>query len=271
MQRDRLRAKSQKETLLRKLSSHDYIGPLKRIRKKRHGTTASWLTETTAFKTWFAETKSSTLWLSGILGSGKSVVTAAAINELLCHSRRGKDHIGFFFCEYDNANSLSARIVLGALIRQCLTADTLSEVMESRLKNMFDGNEGLYPDIDDLAFLLGELTATSTSITFVVDGLDECARKERMILLNQLHCLVSTPKSLVKIFFSSRELVMRDIASVFDSCLQVTMDCAEARADIPTYVKDVVTEKIQIAELEVGSPQLIHEIIEALVKGANGM
>jgi hypothetical protein len=36
-------------------------------------------------------------------------------------------------------------------------------------------------------------------------------------------------------------------------------------------VKDIVTEKIQIAELEVGSPQLIHEIIEALVKGANGM
>ena len=57
---------AEREKLLEKLSLHDYIGALKRIRKKRHGTTSSWLTENKTFKDWVEDTNSSTLWLSGI-------------------------------------------------------------------------------------------------------------------------------------------------------------------------------------------------------------
>ena len=81
----------ERERLLEKLSPHDYNSALKRIRKKRHSTTSSWLAENKAFKDWFEDTKSSTLWLTGIrmtfpryflkyvlmsvvVGSGKSVV-----------------------------------------------------------------------------------------------------------------------------------------------------------------------------------------------------
>jgi hypothetical protein len=61
-----MQTEAEKEKLLEKLSSHDYISPLKRMRKKRHGTTSSWLSENEAFKAWLDDTKSSTLWLSGI-------------------------------------------------------------------------------------------------------------------------------------------------------------------------------------------------------------
>lgn len=41
--------RDRKEKLLDKLSSHDYFGALRRIRKKRHGKTSSWLSESKSF------------------------------------------------------------------------------------------------------------------------------------------------------------------------------------------------------------------------------
>jgi hypothetical protein len=55
-----------KTKLLHRLSIYDYISSLKRTRRKRHSTTGSWLSETKAFKDWLEDSKSSTLWLSGI-------------------------------------------------------------------------------------------------------------------------------------------------------------------------------------------------------------
>lgn len=57
---------AEKADLLGKLSQHDYLGPLRRIRKKRYSETSSWLSQTSEFKSWLAESKSSILWLSGI-------------------------------------------------------------------------------------------------------------------------------------------------------------------------------------------------------------
>lgn len=55
-----------KEKLLEKLSSYDYIATLRRMRKKRHGETSSWLSRTKTFTDWLEESKSGALWLSGI-------------------------------------------------------------------------------------------------------------------------------------------------------------------------------------------------------------
>lgn len=84
----------ERKKLLDKLSSHDYWSAMRRIRKKRHGQTSSWLSRSKAFTDWLEDANSSTLWLSGIrkiilsassfsqtlityvVGSGKSTVTS---------------------------------------------------------------------------------------------------------------------------------------------------------------------------------------------------
>jgi hypothetical protein len=55
-----------KAKLLDRLSTYDYIASLKRMRRKRYGATGSWLSSTQAFKNWLTDSKSSTLWFSGI-------------------------------------------------------------------------------------------------------------------------------------------------------------------------------------------------------------
>ncbi len=251
-----------------KLSFHDYIGPLKRIRKKRYRTTSSWITENEYFKDWLNDNKSGTLWLSGILGSGKSVVCAATLDDILCRPRRVNEHVVFFFCQFDNADSLMARTILGTLIRQCLSADTWSKAVEAKLRELFEGTS---PDAEDLEALLIEVASTSETIKIVIDGLDECSRPERLVVLRLLHRLMSASQSIVKIFLSSRDNMIGDIATVFDTCQQVTMGCEEARADISMYVNGIIAEKIEAGELEIGSVQLTKDVRNALIQESKGM
>ena len=61
--------------LLDMLSSYDYLGALRRIRKKRYGQTSSWLSESKVFKDWLEDANSSTLWLSGI----RKIISSSAL------------------------------------------------------------------------------------------------------------------------------------------------------------------------------------------------
>jgi hypothetical protein len=56
---------TEKERLLDRFSSHDYQATLKENRKKRHGSTCSWLMTLEQYKGWRDDAQSSLFWLSG--------------------------------------------------------------------------------------------------------------------------------------------------------------------------------------------------------------
>ena len=55
-----------KERLLNQLSSYNYLAALKQERKKRHGMTSSWLSQTSEWTEWAHSPLSSVFWFSGI-------------------------------------------------------------------------------------------------------------------------------------------------------------------------------------------------------------
>jgi hypothetical protein len=55
-----------KVKLVERLSTYDHIAALKRLRKKRYGSTGSWLYQTDEFSAWLSEKHSSLLCLTGI-------------------------------------------------------------------------------------------------------------------------------------------------------------------------------------------------------------
>lgn len=74
---------ARKQNMLNRLSTHDYVAPLKRERKKRYGSTSHWISATKKYDKWLRDNSYATFWLSGILCSGKSVLTAAVVDDLL--------------------------------------------------------------------------------------------------------------------------------------------------------------------------------------------
>ena len=225
------------------------------------------MTENESFKNWLDDTKSGIFWLSGILGSGKSVVCAATLDHLLCMPRGDNDHIAFFFCQFDDADSLLARTIIGALIRQCLSADTLPQSVEAKMLDLFRSGS---PDAEDLEELFLDVIGASKTVKILIDGLDECSRPQRTVVLKLLSHFVSS-QSMIKVFLSSRDSMIGDIAIVFETCVQLSMGCEEARGDISLYVNGVIEDKIEAGELEVGSVQLVQDIRNILIRESNGM
>jgi hypothetical protein len=67
----------------------------------------------------------------------------------------------FFFCQFDNAASLSARAILGSLTKQCLDAKNMSKPVEARLAKMLKSGP---PDSDDLEALFVDQVRASKSL-----------------------------------------------------------------------------------------------------------
>lgn len=194
-------------------------------------------------------------------------ISAAAIDDLLCWPGR-TGHLAFFFCEFDNDISLKSIIILGSLLRQCLSAETLSKEAEDQLENLFKENPF---EVENMLPVLQDIVADASETTFVIDGIDECSRIERASVLKILRQLISSSASTFKVFLSSREGVIEDIHKISETYQPITMNCEEANADIPKYVKDTIEQKMKDGDLVLGDPQLKFEICDALIKGANGM
>jgi hypothetical protein len=90
------------------------------------------------------------------------------------------------------------------------------------------------------------------------------------MVLKILFRAISSPRH-IKLFISSREGLIDDISKVFGISQRLTMHCKEAEADIPTYVEYIIQEKIKSRELLVGNNQLVQQVQDALIQGANGM
>lgn len=194
--------------------------------------------------------------------------SAAVVSEIISRARNSNEHIAFFFCEYDNAESLKSRTIIGSLIRQCLTVKDLSTSFEKKLKRLFSDT---FPDTEDLEEIFEDIAKTSKSVTLIIDGFDECPQADRKIVLEILGRLTSSNSGSVKVFISSREDVIRDIGRSFSNCHELDMGCTEAREDITKYVREVVEEKLESGELLVGDLTLVDDIKEALIEGSNGM
>jgi hypothetical protein len=119
--------------------------------------------------------------------------------------------------------------------------------------------------------VLYSVASGSSTITLIIDGLDECSQADRTIVLGVLSRVMSSSRSPIKLFLSSREGLIEDIVQVFKTYQQVTMHCEEAHTDVTTYVEGIIKEKMESRVLAIGSTQLVQEVKYALIQGANGM
>ena len=219
------------------------------------------------------------------VGSGKTVITfvstAAYLDSqslLTCFSaytvghlfeRSDNDYrVAYFFCQFDNEESLSASRILSALAQQFLDIKTLPQSIETRLVNLL---KIPCPEAKDLGILLKDVLVITKCSFIVIDAIDECSKSEWEVLLEVLRDIVLSCSGVVKIFLAIRQGIADEVGKTFKSHYQVTMSSSKANSDIKTYIKDILAEKKDGGKLVVGNPELINEITDALVQQANGM
>ncbi|KAK5462441.1 hypothetical protein LTS15_002153 [Exophiala xenobiotica] len=255
-----LRRRKNKMQFLDVCSSYKYDTAWKQARKS--GTT-NWMHENQQYKQWFEAGKSSLLCCTGSLGVGKTVLSANVVEKLSIQTSTAG--IGYFFCRFDDADSLQSRTIIGSVVRQLLEPlDTDAfDYLGSRTSSELDEGQMLNQ--------LQRLLPVHQQRYFVVlDGLDECTLSELKNTVRFMRGLMEGAHE-IHLFCSCRHGLYQDIAGIFEPQYHVSCTQSNVRPEITQHIEDALAELLESGELALGDPTLILTIRDALVNGNQGM
>ncbi|KAL9025167.1 MAG: hypothetical protein Q9196_005966 [Gyalolechia fulgens] len=259
---DRRNLRKKKLQALDNLSTYDYQKTFKQTRKDCILGTSDWILEESKFKTW-KEGNSRGLWCSGKLGSGKSVISACVAGKMM-ESISPKDVISFFFCRFDDQESLKARTIVGSIARQFV--DDIPE----------DNFRGFCNETPVIEYL--EIALSHTRQYFIIlDGLDECSEVEIREVSEILHRLLSSPRLQIKIFWFSRPSIIDWLPPKLKTEQQISLETTESQdriaSDIREFIKITLEEWLEghTPKLRILDPTTVLMAMEYLEKEAHGM
>jgi hypothetical protein len=215
------------------------------------------------FIDWYCTSNSEQVMLLGEMGSGKTVAIAFLVDELRRRSEQQlpQSKVCFYYCRDDGTGQT-------VQIFSCLILSLL-EQLPGLKKEFFDrykqaqtsGNFDPATDTMKLEeFLQMLLEAIDRPLFLLIDGLDECDRASRSILLQSLRILTQKISRL-KVFLSSRP--QEEILSQVDGMAKIYLPC-DAKRD------GIIVEKSVERRLSYLSKDVKTLVIERLSRLAQG-
>ena len=176
-----------------------------------------------------------------------------------------EDTASFFFCRFDDQESLKARTIVGSIAKQLasrLAADAFTDFQDNNLDTSAIST-----------FLLSHLGHTQRHF-IVLDGLDDCDALESKEVTEFLSRMVESPLQ-IKIYCSSRPMSRLPLNLRSQQLIDLdTEDNKDKLArDINHYIQVMLAERLagDAPELLVHGSHLILEIRDRLQAEAEGM
>ncbi|KAF2133804.1 hypothetical protein P153DRAFT_380980 [Dothidotthia symphoricarpi CBS 119687] len=254
---DQKRAK--KLRILDLCSQYDYGTTWKQIRKIGN---THLFTKTADYQTWKTSVESCTLVFTGRLGSGKSVMMANMVEDLNVHTGGAKSTAAYFFCKHDLPESLKARTIIGALVRQVLQPlPDLPSLKETKYGSL---------DYEDMLELLRHALPRRHLTYFVLDGLDLCDESEKEEVFPICRLLQKVTSVLICITYRLEpNITLGSLHNRFIAPQVVPLP--DNQSDIETFIQAELERCLERRVLNIGEPRLILDIQDALSKGSQGM
>ena len=234
------------------------------LKLHQHGTGLWFLEDNKPFSTWLAASRSK-LWVYGIPGAGKTILSALAIGKAaeLASTTHG---VAFYYCSHRDERSrhLSGilRCLIGQLARQNSQCMTMLE--EKFGPQGHTSSQSWMRNDDELGLVLRRMIRRFTSVSLLVDGVDEC--HEATTVTDALESLASETPGVRIVIFSRKETAMEPILGSF---VQVSI-AAESR-DLRLYVPAQIELRTRLRKLRIKDPNVKDKIIDTLVNEADGM
>ena len=254
------RRRKQRFQFLNNLSTHNHQAAWKQARKQG---ASSWLFSDPSFEHWSSSSQSSVLWCTGKIGSGKTVLSANVIEQLMVHESPNHS-ISYFLFRFDQV--VSARVVLGSLARQLLESlpfDSSSEEAPADSETPTDQHR--------IVSLLQQILPDTRKYFVVLDGLDECDEDEARLLIDCLRELLSSTRHVFKLYCSCRPDIVQWASEGLSDIKHVSMSSPAVNTEIAQFIRSSLERCLEGNLLQLGNPTLIHTIEDALLEGAQGM
>ena len=179
-----------------------------------------------------------------------------------------KDVTAYFFCRFDETESLKAKTIIGSIAKQ-LVSDLPASAFRAFNQKSIDGTS--------IISALEAVLSHTRQYFIVLDGLDECGEVQIKELVEIFDGLLLSPHLRIKFFWSSRPNVLRWLPGSFMTQQRINLETVENQSrvahDIITFVVVTLEGWLdgEAPELQINDPSLIETILQCLEKEAQGM
>lgn len=168
--------------------------------KRRHPGTGRWFLDNDRYTSWQSE-PNSLIWVSGIPGCGKSVLSSSIIADIEASCTQDPDKMfAYFYFDFNDLKMQDPDGMVKSLVTQLfLHCIKISADLEAHYRSCADGQQQPSPAVwlSVLRMLINEFPETY----IIIDALDECSDRKELLLilttmvnwkLDNLHILVTS-------------------------------------------------------------------------------
>lgn len=206
------------------------------------------------------------LWLHGIPGCGKTVLTSTIIDDVThhCHLIPALTVVYFYF-DFNDIEKQQYEKMIRSLIKQLsVQCASTPKALESLFSSCMNGER--QPRISELLTTLQQMVQEFDGVFIILDALDEC--KDRQGLLDSIKEIAGWKLGKLHIAVTSRR--EQDIEETLEPLVtsQIHIQNALVDADIHIHLRERLQND---PKLKVWPPKVQKEIEETLMDGAHGM
>ena len=176
------------------------------------------------------------------------------------------DCVSYFFCRYDDLESLTIRIIIGSIARQLLS-DQQHEMFTKLDQDIRESK----PDTDWISDMLKRTLSTDRQYFVILDGLDECEDTEAHEVVRFLESLLVSPNLRIKLFYSSQATSSKFSPLSRSVVWHIPINHENIAPDLEYYIDSSLEQRLESGSLRLGDPNLILSVQQALKEGAQGM
>lgn len=169
-----------------------------------------------------------------IRSPGKTFLFSSIVDNI--QEKLPNAQVVYFYCKYNEPRKTNLNDILRTLIAQILILNrTCSQYL---YENMIGSVERHQSSTNDLCFNMLEKLAVHHEQLFIgIDGLDECGKQERQMILQMIHNILQRSHNSrnVRVFLTSRK--EKDIAESLSSAHRLELRHYHLEKDIRGYVQ----------------------------------
>ena len=237
--------------------------------KQRQAETGLWLLESAIFTKW-KTSAASRLWLYGIPGCGKTILSSTVIEHLLQHCHGNASMVtAYFYFDFNDTQKQDPELMFRSLLCQLLQHSvTISKGVDALFSSCENGQRK--PSLHALLDVTCQVAQEFAHVYVILDALDECSQRSE--LMDMLETVAGWQLDNLHLLMTSRK--ERDI--------ERSLETYVGEEDTVCLQKDVVDKDIQrYVQQRLGVDKglakwnkdvaIRQEIEAALMGGARGM
>lgn len=251
------------QNVLNWLTPVDYAPQQRDYISVRQPKTGNWFLSSEEFQAWINSDKH-TLFCPGGPGAGKTIMTAAVIDQLhTTYKEDDKIGIAYIYCDYRRHFDQKADDLLANLIKQL--AQTQAAMPEC-IQSIYDQlrNQPRRPSLDELSKLLSSTSLIYAKVFIVVDALDECQLAGG--------CLKAFLSALFKFQASTNENIFATTRFIPEIMKEFRQSSSlEIRAKDEDVQEYLAGNMVRFRSFVLTNLELQKDIKDTIIKAADGM